>query len=67
LKEVVFGLSWDQARPDTAGVAEPVDLDASCILLDEQLNVIEIVHPGRMRNANGSVVHTDDPKSGGGG
>jgi len=44
-----------------------VDLNASCILLDEQLNVIEIVHPGRARNANGSVVHTDDPKSGGGG
>jgi len=44
-----------------------VDLNASCILLDEQLNVIEIVHPGRARNANGSVVYTDDPKSGEGG
>lgn len=62
LKEVVMGLHWD---PPAEGVAtHPDDLDALCALLDGERNVLEVIHPGRPRNAGGSVVHTGDSRTG---
>lgn len=62
LKEVVLGLHWD---PPAEGVnARPENLDAVCLLLGSDQQVIEIIHPGHPRNANGSVVHTGDSPTG---
>jgi stress response protein SCP2 len=66
LNEVVFGVQWNESSADEPDIARKVDLDASCILLDVRNEVVDIVHPGKPRNANGSVVHTGDCKSGGG-
>jgi tellurium resistance protein TerD len=60
LKEVVMGLHW---APPQDG-AEPVDLDALCVLLDAQDRTLEVVHPDHPATANGSVLHTGDSLTG---
>jgi tellurium resistance protein TerZ len=62
LKEIVMGLHWDPPREGVP--ADPENLDALCVLYDEQCRVLEIVHPGHPRNANGSVIHTGDARTG---
>jgi len=62
LAEIVMGLHWD--APEDRATGEPVDLDALAVLLDAGHRVLEIIHPGRARNANGSVVHTGDSTTG---
>jgi stress response protein SCP2 len=62
--EVIMGLRWDVQEhllqvPD----AHP-DLDAFCVLFDARSQPVEIVHPGRPGNTNGSVVHTGDSRTG---
>ena len=68
LKEVVLGLYW--TSPQEGGTASriqaPANLDAFCVLLDRQQRVLEVVHPGRPRNDNGSIVHTGDSRTGAG-
>jgi len=64
LKEIVMGLHWHpQERHATAG-KEPANLDALCVLFDAAGRVLEVIHPGHRRNANGSVVHTGDSPTG---
>lgn len=61
-KEVVMGLHW---TPIEAGAAtEPADLDALCVLFDAQKRVMEVVYATHPRNANGSVIHTGDSRTG---
>jgi stress response protein SCP2 len=62
LKEIVMGLHWDP--PEEGAKIVPEDLDAVCMLLDEQDRVLEVVHPDHLRNANGSVIHTGDSRTG---
>lgn len=62
LKEIVMGLHWDP--PQDGVVVDPEDLDALCMLLDAQCRVLEVIHPGHPRNANGSVMHTGDSLTG---
>ncbi len=62
LKEIVMGLRWDP--PQEGATTEPGNLDALCALFDAQDRVLEIVHPGHPRNANGSVLHTGDSTAG---
>lgn len=62
LREVVMGLHWDP--PAEGDPAHPGDLDALCVMLDAGRRVLEIVHPGNPRNANGSIVHTGDSRTG---
>ncbi len=62
LKEVVMGLHWD---PPVEGVnLNPENLDALCVLLDQEEQIVEIIHPGNPRSTNGSVVHTGDSRTG---
>jgi stress response protein SCP2 len=51
-REIVMSLRW---RAGGAG-----DLDALCLLQAADGRVLEVIHPGHERNANGSVVHTGD-------
>jgi len=61
-KEIVMGLHWDP--PEEGGTADAADLDALCVLFDGQGRELEVVYPGRLRNANGSVIHTGDSRTG---
>jgi stress response protein SCP2 len=62
-EELVMGLHW---TPAVSGAQDqdPANLDAVCVLLDERHQLLEIVHPGRPRNANDSVLHTGDSRNG---
>lgn len=60
LEQVVFGLHWSPStRP-----AEAADLDALCVMYDQGGRELGTVHGGAPRNANDSVVHTGDSRSG---
>ncbi len=71
LKHVFVGLGW---KPATASggffksmFSTPpaaVDLDASCVVLDAQKNIIETVWFRQLRNSNGSIQHTGDNRTG---
>ncbi|MEO8441415.1 MAG: TerD family protein [Betaproteobacteria bacterium] len=62
LKEVVMGLHWD---PPADGItADSADLDAVCVLFDAQGCVLEVIHAGHLRNADGSIIHTGDSRTG---
>ncbi len=63
LKEIVMGLHWSPPA-EGAAAADAADLDALCVLYDAQGRVLEAVHPGRPRGADGSVVHTGDSRNG---
>jgi len=64
LHDVVMGLHWTPP-PKPAGLSlEPANLDAICILLDAQSQRLEVICPGHLTNANGSVVHTGDSRTG---
>jgi tellurium resistance protein TerZ len=62
LKEVVMGLHWDPSEDDVN--VHPENLDALCVLFDQEQQIVEIIHPGNPRSANGSVVHTGDSRTG---
>lgn len=64
LKEIVMGLRWRSREPG-AGAKRPANLDAQCVMFDKEHRVVEVVHLGRLRNTNGSVLHTGDSKTGG--
>jgi len=64
LKEIVMGLHWHPQESGASAGREPANLDASCVLFDEEGRVVEVVHPGRPSNANGSVLHTGDSPTG---
>lgn len=61
---IVMGLRWNAPAQDAR--VQPADLDALCVLFDAQDNLLDIIHPGRPRNADGTVVHTGDSKDGAG-
>jgi stress response protein SCP2 len=62
LHELVLGLHWDPPCEDSAG--QVADLDAVCAVVDLGGQIVEVVHPGQPRNANGSIVHTGDARTG---
>lgn len=64
LRELVMGVHWDPQRPSPG--RRPANLDAQCVMFDDQGCVLEVIHPGCLRNANSSVVHAGDSCSGAG-
>ena len=60
--EIVMGLNWDPPEGETP--ADPDDLDALCVLFDDQQHIVEVLHPAHPRNANSSVIHTGDSRTG---
>jgi len=64
LREIVMGLHWHPQEPGTSASQGPANLDALCVLFDEEGRVVEVVHPGCPSNANGSVLHTGDSLTG---
>lgn len=65
LREIVMGLRWRPRKHCSGAGRQPANLYAQCVMFDEEHRVIEVVHPGRLRNSNGSVLHTGDSRTGG--
>lgn len=69
LTNVMVGLGWDTVKPkgffsSLFGGETNIDLDASCILIDEQLNVVDTVWFRQLTSQCGSVKHQGDNRTG---
>ena len=75
LSKVVMGLGWDAKKPGVGllkgmfgggSSASAIDLDASCVLFNDQNKVVDIVYFGQLKSRDGSIVHTGDNRTGDG-
>ncbi len=69
LSKVVLGLGWGKKRKRGffGGLKEvKVDLDASCLLFDDQKRLLDQVWYRQLRSREGSVIHSGDDLTGGG-
>ncbi len=67
LTKVRMGLGWDAiTKKGLFGrkKSKDIDLDASCVVLDEGRNEIEAVWFKKLRSSDGSIVHTGDNLTG---
>ena len=70
LTKVVMGLGWDAVKSKGflgfGGSAQEIDLDASCIMFDEQGNLVDAIWFRQLKSKDGSIVHTGDNRTGDG-
>lgn len=70
LTKVVMGLGWDAKKKKGflgfGGSAPDIDLDASCVLFDEQKNPVDVVFFRQLKSKDGSITHTGDNRTGDG-
>ena len=68
LKSIALGLGWDQKEKKGLFRTKKVsiDLDASCLLFDDNKNLIDSIWFQQLKSLDGSVVHTGDDRTGGG-
>ena len=75
LTKVVMGLGWDAKKVSVgllkgmfggSGASDSIDLDASCVLFDEQNKVVDTVWFRQLKSRDGSIVHTGDNRTGDG-
>jgi tellurium resistance protein TerZ len=70
LSKIVMGLGWDPIKKKGmfgfGGGQVEVDLDASCVLFDEQNQVLDTVWFRQLKSQDGSITHTGDNRSGAG-
>ncbi|HEY8160224.1 MAG TPA: TerD family protein [Methylobacter sp.] len=73
LSKVVMGLGWDAKKLPLGklkglfgggGSSESIDLDASCVMFDDQNKAVDIIYFGQLKSRDGSIVHTGDNRSG---
>lgn len=69
ISQIRFGLGWDPAKKKGLlgklfGSSDGIDLDASCILLDKNGNVLDTVWFRQLKSNDGSVVHSGDNRTG---
>lgn len=70
LTKITMGLGWDAIK--TKGFlgfgakTESVDLDASCVLFDENNRPVDYVWFRQLKSKDGSIVHTGDNRTGAG-
>ena len=69
LTRVKMGLGWDAAQ--VKGMfgrtkTKSIDLDASCVLLDADRNVVDTVWFRQLKSKDGSIMHTGDNLTGAG-
>lgn len=69
LSAVSFGLGWDAAKPKGLfgaifGGGGSIDLDASCVMLDDRGNKVDTVWFRKLKSGCGSVVHSGDNRTG---
>ncbi|MDO9423102.1 MAG: TerD family protein [Methylobacter sp.] len=76
LSKVVMGLGWDAKQAPSGGIlkglfggggkSDAIDLDASCVLFDDQNKVVDIIYFGQLKSRDGSILHTGDNRTGAG-
>jgi len=70
LSKIIMGLGWDAVKSKGffgfGGKAPDIDLDASCIMFDEQGNQTDAVWFRQLKSKDGSIVHTGDNRTGDG-
>lgn len=75
LSKVVMGLGWDaKASSGGGGVLRgmfgggnsgaAIDLDASCIMFDEQNRIVDTIYFGHLKSKDGSIIHSGDNRTG---
>lgn len=69
LTKVTLGLGWDQKKAKGLfgafkGGGAAVDLDSSCVLLDETGQLVDTVWFRQLQSKDGSVTHTGDNRTG---
>lgn len=70
LTKVIMGLGWDAVKKKGflgfGSTTQEIDLDASCVLFDEQGNMVDTVWFRQLRSKDGSITHTGDNRTGAG-
>lgn len=73
LSKIVMGLGWDTAKASGllgglfgGGDGDSIDLDASCVMFDENKKAIDTVYFGHLISNDGSIKHTGDNRTGDG-
>lgn len=68
LTKVVMGLGWDAIKKKGlfgfGGSAPEIDLDASCIMFNDQGIAVDAVYFRQLNSRDGSIVHTGDNRTG---
>lgn len=70
LSKVIMGLGWDAKK--VSGLfglfqkEQSIDLDASCVLFDENKNKLDEVWFRQLKSLDGSIIHTGDNRTGDG-
>ncbi len=70
LNRVVMGLGWDAVKKKgffgLSGGQKEIDLDASCLLFDENRSLLDVVWFRQLRSKDGSIQHSGDNLTGAG-
>lgn len=70
LSSISLGLGWDPVKAGFLGKmmggGNEIDLDASCILLNSDLEVIDLVWFRQLKSQDGSIKHSGDNRTGDG-
>lgn len=76
LSKIVMGLGWDAKQAPSGGIlkglfggggkSDAIDLDASCVLFDDQNKVVDTIYFGQLKSRDGSILHTGDNRTGAG-
>lgn len=73
LSKIRMGVGWDPVQAPKkggffgslfSGGSDEIDLDASCLLLDEQKNLLEVVWFQQLQSSDGSIKHSGDNLTG---
>ncbi|RXV64558.1 TerD family protein [Burkholderia stabilis] len=70
LTSVSLGLGWDPVKSGgffskmLGGGSNEIDLDASCILLDSDMNSVDLVWFRHLESRDGSIKHSGDNRTG---
>jgi len=68
LTQIIMGLGWDPVKKKGlfgfGGGSQEVDLDASCIMFDEQGAQTDAVWFRQLKSKDGSIIHTGDNRTG---
>ncbi|MBF0572646.1 MAG: TerD family protein [Desulfamplus sp.] len=70
LTKVIMGLGWDAKKKKGlfgfGSKDQSIDLDASCVIFDENKNMIDTVWFRQLKSKDGSIIHTGDNRTGDG-
>ena len=70
LTRITMGLGWDAVKAKGlfgfGGKTQTIDLDASCVLFDENKKAVDFVWFRQLKSKDGSIMHTGDNRTGAG-